>query len=75
MLTTEEHAAALQRLKSNERVRLIRILVADNACPVCRSLEGAYPRERVPLLPPEGCSCPYGLSRTSYAPDLAEIYP
>jgi hypothetical protein len=75
MSNAKELAAALERLKNNERVTLIRIQVADDACPVCLSLEGAYPKSQVPVLPPDGCSCPHGRTRVSYAPVLAEIYP
>lgn len=75
MPTTQELNAALTQLKANDRVSLIRILVPADACPVCYSLEGAYPKASVPALPPEGCSCPFGRSLASYAPVLTEIYP
>ncbi|MGQ0604346.1 MAG: hypothetical protein ACT4QE_21910 [Anaerolineales bacterium] len=75
MPTAKELAAALDRLKNNDRVSLIRVAIADEACPVCHSLQGAYPKEKVPMLPPDGCSCPGGRSRTYYEPVLAEIYP
>lgn len=75
MSNAKELSAALERLKKNERVTLIRVQVSDDACPVCFSLEGAYPKDQTPALPPAGCSCPHGRSRVSYAPVLAEIYP
>jgi hypothetical protein len=71
----KELAAALERLKNNERVTLIRVSVSDDACPVCFSLQGAYPKDQAPKLPPDGCSCPLGRSRVFYEPVLAEIYP
>jgi hypothetical protein len=75
MPTAKELAAALERLQKNERVSLIRVNVADDACPVCHSLEGAYSKGEVPVLPPDGCSCPRGIARVYYAPVLEEIYP
>ena len=75
MPTAQELAEALDRLIKNERVSLIRIAVPDSACPVCRSLQGVYPKDQVPRLPPEGCSCPYGQTRDFYEPVLSEIYP
>ncbi|MBL8056485.1 MAG: hypothetical protein JNK29_07285 [Anaerolineales bacterium] len=75
MPTPTELAQALTRLKNNDRVTLIRISVPAEACPVCRSLQGAYPKDSVPALPPEGCSCPFGRTSASYDPVLAEIYP
>ncbi len=70
-----ELAAALERLKHNERVTLIRVSVSDDACPACFSLQGTYPKDQAPRLPPDGCSCPYGRARVYYEPVLAEIYP
>jgi len=75
MPSAKELAAALDRLKKNDRVTLIRVAVPDDACPVCMSLQGAYPKDAVPALPPEGCSCPGGRSRVHYEPVLAEVYP
>jgi hypothetical protein len=71
----KELAAARERLLNNNRVTLIRVSVSDDACPVCFSLQGAYPKAEAPILPPEGCSCPFGRSRVAYEPVLAEIYP
>lgn len=75
MPTAQELAETLERLRKNDRVTLIQVSVPADACPVCRSLQGAYPKDRVPILPPEGCSCPHGRTRCYYAPVLAEIYP
>jgi hypothetical protein len=41
---------------------------------VCQSIQGAYPKEAVPVLPPEGCSCAPAC-RCYYEPVLTEIYP
>lgn len=75
MPTTQELAAALERLRRNDRVSLIRIAVPADACPVCHAQQGAYPKDAVPALPPDGCSCPYGRTRAFYEPVLTEIYP
>lgn len=75
MPTAHELTSALARLKNNDRVTLIRVDVAADACPVCQSLQGAYPKDSVPALPPEGCSCPFGRTKASYAPVLIEVYP
>jgi hypothetical protein len=75
MPTVAELTQALTHLKQNDRVTLIRVSVYHNACPVCFSLQGAYPKDSVPTLPPEGCSCPNNQSRSYYEPVLAEIYP
>ena len=75
MPSASELTAALSRLQENPRVRLIRVSVADHACPVCQSLQGAYSKDSVPTLPPEGCSCPNGRSAVYYEPVLDEVYP
>ncbi len=75
MPTPTELNTALERLIHNERVTLIRVSVSADACPVCHALQGAYPKDRAPALPPEGCSCPFGRTRAFYEPVLAEIYP
>ncbi|MCC6145962.1 MAG: hypothetical protein IT308_00185 [Anaerolineaceae bacterium] len=53
---------------------MIRISVADNACPACQQVMGAYPKDQLPRLPVEGCSHPNGC-RCFYDPVLNEIYP
>jgi hypothetical protein len=67
-------ALALQKFQANTRVLYVRIMVNDDCCPVCRSLEGAYPKDSVPPLPVDGCSSPNGC-RCFYQPFLDEIYP
>jgi hypothetical protein len=71
--TATDHARTLEKIKSGLATK-VRILVPHDACPVCRSLEGAYTFEDVPELPPEGCSCEYG-SRAFYAPVLDRYGP
>ena len=65
---------ALERLRANDRVSLIRVSVAHNCCPVCAEAQGAYPKAEVPALPIEGCSHAQGC-RCFYEPVLTEIYP
>ena len=67
-------AVALQRLKDNPRVLMIRVSVAHNCCPACREAEGAYTKNQVPSLPVEGCSHETGC-RCFYQPVLDDIYP
>jgi hypothetical protein len=74
MATAMELAQALETLKRNDRVSLVRVAVYHDACPVCQSIQGAYPKDRVPVLPPEGCSC-VPVCMCYYEPVLAEIYP
>jgi hypothetical protein len=71
-----EHPAyqALQRLKANPRVSLIRLIVPADACPACRHLEGEYEKDKVPLLPLDQCSHPLGC-RAFYEPKLTTIFP
>ncbi len=64
----EEQRAALVRIRNGLATR-VRILVAPDACPVCRACEGAYEFEAVPELPLEGCSRPGGCNAV-YAPVL-----
>lgn len=66
--------ATLERLRNNPRVSKIRLIVAHDACPACRELEGEYAREQVPSLPNSGCSHPLKC-RCFYEPALTEIFP
>ena len=75
MPSAAELQLALKRLQANTRVRLIRVSVADQACPVCQSIQGAYAKGAAPTLPPEGCSCANGQPAVYYEPVLDEIYP
>ncbi len=63
-----EQRAALERIRNGLATR-VRILVAADACPVCRAYEGAYDFDDVPELPLEGCSRPDGCNAV-YAPVL-----
>lgn len=67
-------AVALRQLLANERVSRVRLIVADDACPACRSAEGEFTKDRVPSLPVRGCSHAHGC-RCFYQPALVEIYP
>lgn len=69
-----ESAVALRELQANPRVRAIRIFVQDDCCPNCKKAFGAYPKDKVPKLPFEGCSHDDGC-RCFYAPILDVIYP
>ena len=63
-----EQRAALERIRNGLATK-VRILVAGDACPVCRAHEGAYDLDNVPELPLEGCSRPDGCNAV-YAPVL-----
>ncbi len=65
---------ALERLQANARVSRVRVSVSDDACPVCQALQGAYPKDQAPVLPPDGCSCAKG-ARVYYEPVLEEVFP
>ena len=67
-------AVALQRLRDNNRVSRIRLIVGDDACPSCRRVEAEYAKDLVPDLPTHGCSRSMGC-RCFYEPALTEIYP
>ncbi len=75
MPSANELQSALTRLLDNPRVRLIRVAVADEACPACQALQGAYAKNAVPVLPAAGCSCPNGRPAVYYEPVLDEVYP
>jgi len=67
-------ARALASYQNNPRVRDIRLIVPDRACPVCLNAEGTYSKDAAPSLPLEGCSCPNGCE-AQYEPMLNLIYP
>jgi hypothetical protein len=67
-------AVARKKYQSNPRVKLIRVIVSNDACPSCMQVEGAYEKDNVPTLPFVGCSHPLGC-RCFYQPYLEEIYP
>lgn len=69
----EEQRAALERIRNGLATR-VRILVAPNACPVCRAFEGAYEFDDVPELPLEGCSRAGGCNAV-YEPVLDRFGP
>lgn len=63
-----EQKAALEKIRQGLATR-VRILVAPDACPVCRAFEGAYDFDEIPELPLEGCSRVGGCNAV-YAPVL-----
>lgn len=67
-------AVALKRFQGNSRVHHIILSVAEDACPACQELQGAYTKENTPHLPVEGCSHANGC-RCFYQPVLTEIFP
>lgn len=69
-----ETAVVLKNLKANPRVRAVHIHVQNDCCPTCMQIKGAYPKDKAPRLPVEGCSHENGC-RCFYAPILDEIYP
>jgi len=67
-------ARARLKMQQNDRVSEIRVSVSHDCCPACAAAQGAYAKDRVPILPIEGCS--HGLGcRCYYEPVLTEIYP
>lgn len=68
-----EQKAALERIRNGLATK-VRILVAADCCPVCRSFEGAYDFDEVPELPIEGCSRIGGCNAV-YAPVLDRFGP
>lgn len=67
-------AVAKAELLSNPRVIRLRLIVAGDACPACREIQGDYAKESVPDLPTPGCSHAHGC-RCFYEPYLSEIFP
>lgn len=69
MTTREEHAAALKRIREGLATK-VRILVPEDACPVCRHYARVYEfNDEIPALPFEECSCMDGCN-AYYAPVL-----
>jgi hypothetical protein len=74
MLTEKEHIAALKKIKEGLATK-VRILVPDDACPLCVSIARVYNfDEDIPTLPPDGCSCIQGC-KAMYAPVLDQFGP
>lgn len=75
----DEEQRRLEQQRALERIRRglatqVRLLVADDGCPVCRHFEGAYEFDEAPALPLEGCSRPGGCNAV-YAPVLDRFGP
>ena len=67
-------AVSLKRIQANERIKYVRVSVADDCCPACRQALATYAKEEAPPLPVEGCSHAHGC-RCTYEPVLETIYP
>jgi hypothetical protein len=67
-------AVALKAFQANPRVKNVRLMVAHDACPACKLMEGSYDKHQAPALPVAGCSHAVGC-RCFYEPMLDEIYP
>lgn len=65
----EESQLALKKIREGGIATKVRILIDQDACPVCYAIEGAYEFDEVPSLPPEGCSRLNGCN-AFYAPVL-----
>lgn len=65
---------ALKKFQNNPRVKNLRLIVADDACPACQQMQATYKKEEAPSLPVEGCSHAHGC-RCFYEPMLDEIFP
>lgn len=70
---TRQQSAALERLRANPRVELVRVAGPDD-CNTAQAVQGVYAKDDVPALPVEGCSRPNGCI-CAYEPVLNEIYP
>ena len=64
-------AVALKQMIANPRIKAIRVTVADDACSHCYELLMTYPKDKVPVLPHQGCSHENGC-RCFYEPVLEE---
>jgi hypothetical protein len=67
-------SVALSKFRKNPRINVVRLVVDEDACPVCQENSGTYAKADVPVLPIPGCSNPEGC-RCFYEPLLTEIYP
>lgn len=67
-------ASVLKKFQDNPRVKLIRVAVSADCCPVCQKLDGTYEKQDAPVLPANGCSHENGC-RCFYEPILTEIFP
>ena len=70
----QHHGGGFKKFQNNTRVKNVRLVRSDEACPACRDVEGTYPKDQAPRLPVEGCSEKHGC-QAFYEPMLNEIYP
>jgi hypothetical protein len=67
-------ARALERFRTNPRVKAVTLASSHNACSYCYEQLGTYPVDEAPRLPHKGCSHTNGC-RCFYIPVLNDIYP
>jgi rubrerythrin len=68
------HAHTLRSILESPRASRVYIAAPEEACPVCRAVQGTYEKDAVPSLPVEGCSCPNGCM-LRYEPFMFEVGP
>jgi hypothetical protein len=66
----------LEQIRRSPRATGVYIAAPTDACPLCRWIQGTYPKDSddIPVLPLEGCSRPGGCI-TRYEPLLVEVGP
>jgi hypothetical protein len=72
----QQRLEELEQIRRNPRATGVYIAAPTDACPLCRRIQGTYPKdsENIPVLPLEGCSRPGGCI-TRYEPLLVEVGP
>ena len=70
---SKEQSEALERLRANPRVELIRVAGPED-CSTAQTVQGAYSKNEVPGLPIAACSRKGGCI-CAYGPVLNDIYP
>jgi len=72
----EQRKRELKQILESPRTTGVYIVTPEDACPLCRWIQGTYPKDsqEIPELPQEGCSRPGGcISR--YEPLVVEVGP
>jgi hypothetical protein len=72
----QQRREELQMIRQSPRATGVHIVAPVDACPLCRWIQGTYPKDSddLPVLPLEGCSRPGGCI-TRYEPLLVEVGP
>jgi hypothetical protein len=72
----QQRRQELEKIMRSPRATGVYIAAPADACPLCRWVQGTYPKdsEDIPVLPLEGCSRPGGCI-TRYEPLLVEVGP